>query len=68
VLLDDRWAPSLPEKVKETAEETVDEGAMLTQAQVRGLVRSRFWTGFLSGVAMVVCASWLKWLLLSTVL
>jgi hypothetical protein len=55
----DGTAPSTPE----LAQETVEVGAMLTQADVRGLVRSRFWTGFLSGVATAVCVFWLERLL-----
>jgi hypothetical protein len=63
VLPDDGRAPSTLEREQETAE----EGPMLSQTQVRGLVRSRFWTGFVCGLATAVCTSWLKWLL-STVL
>jgi hypothetical protein len=63
VVPDDGRGPSTLER----AQENVDEGPVLTQAQVRGLVRSRFWTGFLSGVGTAVCASWMK-LLLSTLL
>jgi hypothetical protein len=54
----DGTAPSTSELAQE-----VEEGAMLTQADVRGLVRSRFWTGFLSGVATAVCVFWLERLL-----
>ena len=36
---------------------------MLSQAEVRWLVRSRFRTGFVFGVAMAVCVFWVEWLL-----
>jgi hypothetical protein len=49
----------------EEAQETIVEAAMLSQAQVRAYVRSRFWTVFLSGAATAVCVSWLERLLLT---
>ena len=42
---------------------TVEERVMLSQAEVRWLVRSRFRTGFVFGVAMAVCVFWVEWLL-----
>jgi hypothetical protein len=54
---EDGRAPSTPEK----AQQTVEERVMLSQAQVRWLVRSRFGTGFLFGVAIAVCVFWAEW-------
>jgi hypothetical protein len=59
VTSEDRRAPSTPEQ----AQQTVEERVMLSQAEVRWLVRSRFRTGFVFGVAMAVCVFWVEWLL-----